>query len=135
MKLSAKQLLGGSAGLAALGAISVTATGARQWLDTIAAVIQHPATVTLLIVLIAILLAWLFIRSAQSNEDCEERVRTLQQQCGAQQAQLDAIYLLLTLDRRYSQRLPAIEDWRVGKINLGYLASIGHEPERRAPGA
>jgi hypothetical protein len=131
VKISSKQLLGGSAGLAALGAISISASGAREWLDTITAVIQHPATVTLMIVLIAILLAWLFIRSAQSNEECEDRVRGLQQQCSVQQSQLDAIYLLLSLDRRYAARLPSIDDWRTGRIDMRYLASAGHEPERR----
>lgn len=131
VKLTTKQQLGGSAGLAALGSITITAAGAREWLDAVAAVVQHPASVVLLIVLITVLLAWLFVRSAQSNEECETRVQGLQQQCGVQQSQLDALYMLLSLDRRYASRLPSIEDWRSGRIDLRLLASAGHESERR----
>ncbi len=130
MNLSGRQLTGAAAGLAALGTVTMTATEAREWLDTFGTFVQHPSSVVILIILIAALLGWLFVRAAQQNEDCEQRVLGLHRQNAAQQTQLDAIHLLLSLDERYGACLPTLDEWRSGKFDTRCLA-----PSRKAGGS
>lgn len=116
---------------AAAAALTAAAAGAKQWLDLLSAFLANPASTTILIICIALVMGYLFHRAVGDNKDCEARVSALMNQNRAQQAQLDAIYMLLSLDRRYVNRLPSIEDWRAGKFDMRAIVSYGHEPERR----
>lgn len=122
-------LIGAGTVAGALVGIKISASEGKAWFDVLVSVVTHPASTILLIILLAALMAWLLVRSSQREASCASRVADVERLAAQLRNQLDAVHTLLSLDRRYSARLPSLEDWRAGHFDLAAIASVGHETE------